>query len=154
MNVGSREIGRMFVGTTEIAEAYLGGTKVFARSAPVPKTVTPMGTYYVSDGHSLGTTDVTLASASVNAGDTVVLSVQLSNCANEWWAQNATFRATLNGQTMTVSVPGINNTWSTTPVSNSFVATSSGTVVVKWLTSDNSGVQISGNGSNGYVFVG
>lgn len=147
-------MGRMFVGTTEIAEAYLGGTKVFERSAPVPKTVTPSGIYYLSNGRTLSTTDVTLASANVNAGDTVVLSVELHDCENQWWSYSATFRATLNGQTMTVSVPGINNTWSSTPVSNSFVATTSGTVVVEWLHSDNSGVQISGNGSQSYVLIG
>lgn len=147
-------MGRMFVGTTEIAEAYLGGTKVFERTAPVPKTVTPVRFYHLGYGGTLDTTDVTLASASVNAGDTVVLRVELHDCTNEWWAQNSTFRATLNGQTMTVSVPGINNTWSSTPVSNSFVATTTGTVVVEWLLSDNSGVQIRGNGSQSYVLIG
>lgn len=147
-------MGRMFVGTTEIAEAYLGGTKVFERSAPVPRTVYPSGVYYVSGGALNTMNNVTLASANVNAGDTVVLKVELYNCNNEWWAQAATFRATLNGQTMTVSVPGNGNTWSSTPVSNSFVATTSGTVVVEWLTSDNSGVQISEGGSPSYVLIG
>lgn len=143
-------MGRMFVGSTEIAEAYLGGTKVFERSAPTPRTVTPSGAYR---GVLDTTYDVNLASASVNAGDTIVLRVQLYNCSNGWWASNARFRATLGSQSVYVDVFGNGNTWSSTPVSTSFVANTTGTVMVQWLTADNSGTEVA-TGSNGMVYVG
>lgn len=143
-------MGRMFVGTTEIAEAYLGGTKVFEHTAPVPKTVTPSGAY----GGVLDTSyDVNLASASVNAGDTIVLRVQLYNCSNGWWASRARFRATLGSQSVYVDVPGDGNNWSSTPVSTSFVANTTGTVMVQWLTADNSGTEVR-TGSTGRIYIG
>ena len=143
-------MGRMFVGSTEIAEAYLGGTKVFERTAPTPRTVYPSGSY----GGVLDTTyDRNLASANVNAGDTIVLRVQLYNCINDWWASRARFRATLGSESVYVDVPSDGNTWSSAPVSTSFVANTTGTVMVQWLTADNPGTMVS-TGSNGRVYVG
>lgn len=143
-------MGRMFVGNTEIAEAYLGSTKVFERTTPVPRTVYPNGTY---QGALDTSRDVNLASASVNAGDTIVLRVQLYNCTNSWWASRARFRATLGSQSVYVDVPGNGQSWSSTSVSTSFVANTSGTVMVQWLTADNSGTEVA-TGSNGMVIVG
>lgn len=143
-------MGRMFVGSTEIAEAYLGGTKVFERTAPAPKTVYPRGTFR---GELDTTRDRNLASQDVNAGDTIVLRVELYNCINDWWASRARFRATLGSQSVYVDVPSDGNNWSSTSVSTSFVANTTGTVWVQWLTADNSGTMVS-TGSNGMVNVG
>ena len=144
--IGNQKIGSVYVGSQKISAIYVGSTQVYS-SAYVPITITVSGY-----GSNLSTSNVTLATASTGAhvGDTISTGIQISSTAtNPWYASRARFTVSV-GDTTTddhyIDIPAYNGSlWSTNKVNLSFVATTSGTVRVKWEASQNSGVYVQGN---------
>lgn len=148
--IGNQKIGSVYVGSQKISAIYKGSTQVYS-SVHVPVTITVRGS-----GWDLSTSDSTLATASTAAqvGDTISTGVQISpNASNPWYASKARFTVSV-GDTTTddhyIDIPAYNgNAWDTNKVTLSFVATTSGTVRVKWESSKNSGVYVQGDVSVG-----
>lgn len=142
--IGNQKIGSVYVGSQKIAAIYKGSTQVYS-SVYVPVTITVRGS-----GWNLSTSDSTLATSSTAAhvGDTISTGVQISpNASNPWYASKARFTVSV-GDTTTddhyIDIPGSGSTWDTNKVTLSFVATTSGTVRVKWERAKNSGVYVQG----------
>ena len=107
----------MYLGSTKIAEAYLGSVKVFGGSAPTP---TPTVFYFApvsesivwqpSSGGSWGGDTPVLFYATAPSTETISVTVDMTAVENQWWTSDCRLCVLINGTVSDhLDVPSANN---------------------------------------------